>query len=177
LVVDEAYVDFASTEGASSIPLIRQLPNLIVLRTFSKSFSLAGMRIGLAFAAEELIAGMMKVKDSYNLNRLSMVAACSALQDLAWMQRNAERIKRSRQQLTNALLKLGYEVYPSHTNFVLARKVGRNQRIVYEGLKQQNILVRYFDVPGLQDCLRITVGTAKEIRSLLKELKEIVAAM
>ena len=75
LVVDEAYVDFAESEGASSLPLIRNLTNLIVLRTFSKSFSLAGMRIGLAFSTEEIIAGMMKVKDSYNLNRLSLVAA------------------------------------------------------------------------------------------------------
>ena len=75
LVVDEAYVDFAASEGASALPLIHRLPNLVVLRTLSKSFSLAGMRIGLAFASEEIIAGMMKVKDSYNLNRLSMVAA------------------------------------------------------------------------------------------------------
>lgn len=177
LVVDEAYVDFASTEGASSIPLIRQLPNLIVLRTFSKSFSLAGMRIGLAFACEELIAGMMKVKDSYNLNRLSMVAATAALQDMPWMERNAKRIKHSRQKLTAALVQLGYEVYPSHTNFVLARQAGRCQRAIYEALKRRKILVRYFDVPGLQDCLRVTVGTAREIRSLLRELKEIVAAV
>jgi histidinol-phosphate aminotransferase len=82
LVIDEAYVDFAESEGASSLPLIKHLPNLVVLRTFSKSFSLAGMRIGLAFAPEEIISGMMKVKDSYNLNRLSLVAATAALQDM-----------------------------------------------------------------------------------------------
>lgn len=175
LVVDEAYVDFATTEGASSIPLIRQLPNLIVLRTFSKSFSLAGMRIGLAFAREELIAGMMKVKDSYNLNRLSLVAATAALQDMAWMERNAQRIRHSRERLTTALMEIGYEVYPSQTNFVLARQPGRNQKVVYEALKNRKILVRYFDLPSLQDCLRITVGTPREIRLLLRELKEIVA--
>ena len=170
LVVDEAYVDFAATEGASALPLIRQLPNLIVLRTFSKSFSLAGMRIGLGFACEEIIAGMMKVKDSYNLNRLSLVAATAALEDTAWMHRNAERIRRSRKQLSAGLTRLGYQVYPSHANFVLARKSGQNLKRVYEELKRRNILVRYFDTPEMQDCLRITVGTPKEIKALLNQL-------
>jgi len=166
----EAYVDFAASEGASSIPFIRQLPNLVVMRTFSKSFSLAGMRIGLAFASEEIIAGMMKVKDSYNLNRLSMVAAMAALQDLPWMKRNAARIQRSRTRLSRGLKRLGYEVYPSHANFVLARKRERNQMPVYDELKRKKILVRYFDTPELRDCLRITVGTPKEVQALLKEL-------
>jgi len=175
LVVDEAYIDFAASEGASSIPLLRQIPNLVVMRTFSKSFSLAGMRIGLAFASEEIIAGMMKVKDSYNLNRLSMVAATAALQDMAWMKRNAARIQRSRTRLSRGLKRLGYEVYPSHANFVLARKRERNLKPVYDELKQRNILLRYFDTPGLRDCLRITVGTPKEVQALLKELAALAA--
>ena len=175
LVVDEAYVDFAASEGASSIPLIRQLPNLVVMRTFSKSFSLAGMRIGLAFASAEIIAGLMKVKDSYNLNRLSMVAAMAALQDMAWMKRNAGRIQRNRAILSRGLKRLGYEVYPSHANFVLARKREQNLKPVYEELKQKNILVRYFDTAELRDCLRITVGTPKEVQALLKELAALAA--
>ena len=170
LVVDEAYVDFAASEGASAIPLIHQLPNLIVLRTLSKSFSLAGMRIGLAFASAEIIAGMNKVRDSYNLDRLSIVAGTAALADLAWMQRNAARIQRSRQRLAGGLKRLGYQVYPSHANFILARQRGKNLQPVYEELKRQKILVRYFDAPGLRDCLRITVGTPKEVRALLNEL-------
>jgi histidinol-phosphate aminotransferase len=173
LVVDEAYIDFAESEGASSVPLIRQLPNLVVLRTFSKSFSLAGMRIGLAFASEEIIAGMMKVKDSYNLNRLSLIAATAALQDMAWMKRNTERIQRSRKKLSAALKRMGYQVYPSHANFVLARKAGQNLKCVYEELKRRKILVRYFDTAGLRDCLRITVGTPMEIQALLKEMAAI----
>ena len=173
LVVDEAYVDFAESEGASSVPLIRQLPNLVVLRTFSKSFSLAGMRIGLGFASEEVISGMMKVKDSYNMNRLSMTAATAALQDLPWMNRNVRRIQRARKKLTSALKRLGYRVYPSHANFIMARKTGQNLRGIYEELKRRKILVRYFDAAGLQDCLRITVGTPKEIQVLLKEMAAI----
>jgi histidinol-phosphate aminotransferase len=173
LVIDEAYVDFAESEGASTLPLIRHFRNLVVLRTFSKSFSLAGMRIGLAFASEEVISGMMKVKDSYNLNRLSLVAATAALRDMTWMTRNIRRIQRSRWQLSAGLRKMGFYVYPSHANFVMARKKGQNLKAVYEKLKSKKILVRYFDVPGLQDSLRITVGTPQEIRALLKEMKAI----
>ncbi len=175
LAVDEAYVDFAATEGASAIPLIQRLPNLVVLRTFSKSFSLAGMRIGLGFAPAEIIAGMMKVKDSYNVNRLSLLSATAALQDLPWMTRNAGRIQRSRRALSAGLKRLGYEVYPSQANFVLARKKGQAIRNVYEELKRRGIFVRYFDLPGLRDCLRITVGTPAEIKILLKQIAEIQA--
>jgi histidinol-phosphate aminotransferase len=170
LVVDEAYVDFADSEGASVLPLIRQLPNLVVLRTFSKSFSLAGMRIGMAFAPAEIIAGMMKVKDSYNVNRLSLVAATAALQDLPWMARNVRRIQRTRRKLMAGLQKPGFEVLPSQSNFVLARKPGDNLKEVYETLKRRKILVRYFDMPGLRDCIRITVGTSREVALLLEAL-------
>ena len=173
LVVDEAYVDFAGSEGASSLPLIRRLPNLVVLRSFSKSFSLAGMRIGLGFAPEELISGMMKVKDSYNLNRLSMVAATAALQDIPWMTRNVRRIQSSRKKLMSALERLGYHVYPSHANFVLAQMMGANLKGVYEALKRKNILVRHFGTPGLEDCLRISVGAPQEMKALMKELEAI----
>jgi histidinol-phosphate aminotransferase len=173
LVVDEAYIDFADNEGASVLPLIHQLPNLVVLRTFSKSFSLAGMRIGLAFASEEIISGLMKVKDSYNLNRLSIIAATAALQDMPWMMRNARRIQQSRQKLTRALTRLGFHVYPSHANFILAQKKGQNLRPIYEKLKSQKILVRYFDSAGLEDCLRISIGSPREMRALVQELKVI----
>jgi histidinol-phosphate aminotransferase len=171
LVVDEAYIDFAMSEGASVLPLVRQLPNLVVLRTFSKSFSLAGLRIGLAFASEDIIAGMMKVKDSYNLNRLSMIAARAALQDLPWMERNVRRIQRSRARATRALTRMGFHVYPSHANFILARRRGQNQRGMYESLKNKKILVRYFDTSGLEDCLRISIGSPREMRALVQELQ------
>jgi histidinol-phosphate aminotransferase len=173
LVVDEAYIDFAECNGASALPLVHRFPNVVVLRTFSKSFSLAGMRIGLAFASAELIAGMMKVKDSYNLNRLSIVAATAALKDLPWMARNVRRIQDARKKLTAGLTKLHYTVYPSHANFVLAQKRGEDLRRVYESLKVAKILVRYFDMPRLRDCLRITVGTPQEIKSLLRALEMI----
>lgn len=173
LVVDEAYIDFAEGDGVSALPLIQSFSNLIVLRSFSKSFSLAGMRIGLAFAAEEIIADMIKVKDSYNLNRLGLVAAAAALQDLPWMARNVRRIQSSRKELSRGLKKMGFQVYPSQANFVMARKEGRNARALYEELKRRKILVRYFEAAGLEDSLRITVGTTQEVRMLLREMAAI----
>jgi len=133
------------------------------------------MRIGLAFASAEIIAGMMKVKDSYNLNRLSMIAATAALQDMPWMERNAARIQRSRAKLSRGLKRLGYEVYPSHANFVLARQRERNLEPVYEELKRRKILLRYFDTAGLRDCLRITVGKPQEVQGLLNQLGALAA--
>jgi histidinol-phosphate aminotransferase len=175
LVIDEAYIDFADAAESSAIPLIRKFPNLIVLRTFSKAFSLAGMRIGLAFAGREIIAGMLKVKDSYNLNRLSLIAATAALEDLSWMRRNVRRIQNSRRRLTRELKKTEFTVLPSQANFVMARRHGENLKDVYLELKRRRILVRYFDRPELQDSLRITIGTPEEIGTLSKELQKIVA--
>ena len=173
LVVDEAYIDFAEDPGSSAIPLIQSISNLIVLRTFSKSFSLAGLRIGLAFAPAELIAGMMKVKDSYNVNRLSLVAATAALQDLPWMERNVRRIQETRRQLVDGLAELAFYVYPSQANFVMAQRKGQEQKALYEALRERKIYVRYFDTPELRDSLRITVGTPEDIERLLQEIAAI----
>jgi histidinol-phosphate aminotransferase len=174
LVVDEAYIDFAAARDCSSIGLIRRLPNVVVLRTFSKSFSLAGMRIGLAFASRPIIDGMMKVKDSYNLNRLSAEAATAALRDLPWMRRNVRRIQQQRAVLTRALREMGFEVYDSHTNFVLARRPGTDVRAIQQALKRRRILIRHFDVPDLDDCLRFTVGTPAETTALITALHRLL---
>lgn len=176
LVVDEAYMDFADGDRATALPLLSRYPNLIVLRSFSKSFSLAGMRIGLAFAEEEIIRGMMKVKDSYNLSRLSLVAAAAALEDFSWMRRNVKRVQNTRRRLTRALEKMDFVVYPSQANFVLARRASTPMKGLYEKLKRRGILVRFFDMPGLSDALRITVGTPKEISVLLREIKALLTA-
>lgn len=170
LVIDEAYVDFARQ---SALDLVREHPNVVVLRTFSKSFSLAGMRIGLAFGPPAVIAELAKVKDSYNLTRPSIGAAVAALQDWEWMRANVERVCGSRVRLTEGLRALGFGVLPSEANFVLARRPGRDQRGVYEGLKQRGILVRYFSTPELYDALRVTVGTDAEVEALLAALRDL----
>lgn len=174
LVVDEAYIDFAEGEGKSAIPLVENVSNLLVLRSLSKSFSLAGMRIGLAFAPEEIITGMFKVKDSYNLNRLSLIAGSAALQDLPWAGRNIRRIQKGRKLLSRHLKRIGFRVYPSQANFVMARREGENLQGLYQELKRRKILVRYFDMPGLQDSLRITVGTPHQIKTLLQQMQAIL---
>jgi histidinol-phosphate aminotransferase len=170
LVIDEAYVDFAAD---SALRLVRRRPNVIVLRTLSKSFSLAGMRVGLAFAAPAVIAELAKVKDSYNLSRVSIAAGAAALADYDTMRAHARAIGATRSQLRERLRALGYVVPPSQANFVLARRPGVDQRPVYEALKKRRILVRHFAIPELYDALRITVGTDAEVDALLAALAEL----
>ncbi len=170
LVIDEAYADFAD---GTALSLARQKENVIVLRTFSKSFSLAGMRIGLGFAHPAILGGLNKVRDSYNVSRLAIAAGEAALRDIPWMEKNVAKIRKTRQTLLSALPSLGFFPYPSESNFVLAkRKGGRSARPVYEKLKARKILVRYFDTPRLSGCLRITVGTDEEVGTLLSALRE-----
>jgi histidinol-phosphate aminotransferase len=169
VVIDEAYVDFAHT---NALPLVGRLDNVVVLRTFSKSFSLAGMRIGLAFGSPDLLRGLRTVRDAYNLNRLSQVAGEAALQDTETMRQNVARVRRTRGVLTAALVRLGFVVLPSEANFVLARRPGVDLGTVARSLAARDILVRHFAVRGLSDALRITVGTDEEIEALLAALAE-----
>ena len=171
LLVDEAYVDFS--EGGCA-HLIREHPNIFVVRTMSKSFSLAGMRLGFGFAHADLVAGMWKAKDHYNVNALSLVAAEAALDDIAAMRANAERIRQTRAHLTIQLEALGFSVWDSAANFVLARIASPDAGWLYAELKKRRILVRYFDQPRLRDCLRISVGTDGEIAALLETLGELL---
>lgn len=170
VVVDEAYVDFG---GETAMPLARELGNVIVLRTFSKSFSLAGMRIGLAFGAPALLAEIGKIKDSYNIDRLSLVAAEAALADYAWMQANVARVCATRDRLVEALRQRRFVVLDSATNFVLARRPGEDLQGLYLALKERRVLVRHFATPRLRDGLRITVGTDAETDALLAALDQI----
>jgi histidinol-phosphate aminotransferase len=171
LVVDEAYVDFAD---ADALALVGRLPNVLVLRTLSKSFSLAGLRCGLAFGHPDLLAGLRTVKDSYNLNRLTQVAAEAALADIAHVRANVARIRATRARLTTALETLGYVVPPSQANFVLARRAGVDHAPVAAALAERGVLVRHFATPRLHDALRISVGNDEETDALLRHLSELV---
>ena len=173
LIVDEAYIDFADTDE-SAIALVKRFPNLVVLRTFSKAFSLAGMRVGLAFGSEDIVRNMLKVKDSYNLCRLSLTAALAALEDVEWMRRNVGRIQRTRKTLIRGLGKLGFEVQPSQANFVMAKLGSDSIRWLHEGLRDRGILVRFFDTPELRNMMRVTVGRPQEIRALLRETEALL---
>lgn len=172
LVVDEAYVDFASVNCLS---LVNKHPNIIILRTLSKSYSLAGLRLGFGIAQEDLISGMLKVKDSYNVDRLGIAGVIAALDDQDHMKCNVEKIKKTRTFLSNELTKLNFSVYPSQSNFVFAKSPnGVNTKELFSDLNKRKILVRYFDEPGTNDCLRITIGTDTEIKTLLDNISEIL---
>jgi histidinol-phosphate aminotransferase len=167
VLVDEAYVDFADE---SCLDLVRDLPNVVLCRTFSKGYSLAGLRFGYAIAAPPVVAEMTKVKDSYNCDAISILAATAALEDQNYARRSWQAVRAERNRLTSELGKRGYDVIPSQANFILARCPDGNAAGVYRKLKSQGILVRFFDKPGLSDKLRITIGTAEQDDSLLQAL-------
>jgi histidinol-phosphate aminotransferase len=177
LVIDEAYVDFAD---GNALELVRRHGNVIVLRTLSKGYSLAGLRLGFAVARPELIAGLAKVKDSYNVDAVACAVGAAAFEDQAYMVANAEKVKASRARLTEELKRLGFKFWPSQSNFILARppacgEPGRtegNAERIYLNLKAGGILVRYFKEPRLDDKLRISVGTDEQNAALLAALRE-----
>jgi histidinol-phosphate aminotransferase len=173
VLIDEAYVDFAD-DSCMDLPL--RYPNAVVMRTFSKSFSLAGMRIGVAVARPEIIGAFLKMKDSYNLDVLSQMAGLAAMEDYDYMRHNANRVREERSRLRAALLDLGFEVPESQSNFLLARWTrSPGAKTLHEQLRDRGILVRYFGERRLEDRLRITVGSAGECAALVNALRELTA--
>ena len=173
LVIDEAYAEFADSH---CLHLAKELENVVVLRTFSKSHSLAGMRLGLLFANAKIVDGLWKVKDSYNLDRLAIVAGAAALRDTEWTKGNVAKVRATRARLNEALKTAGLDVVPSQSNFIYARmKSPQLAAGAYRFLKDRGILIRYFPVRLLDDGLRITVGTDAEIDAFLAALKEYLA--
>jgi len=172
LVIDEAYADFADENG---LGLVGRHENVIVLRTLSKGYSLAGLRLGLGVAQPPLLEGLQKIKDSYNVDSVALRLGAAALADQAWVEVNADRIKASRTALAEALAAMGFRVWPSQANFVMARPPQGDAGRLYEQLRERGILVRYWDRPRLADKLRITVGTDEENQVLVEALRELTA--
>jgi histidinol-phosphate aminotransferase len=172
LLVDEAYVDFAEQNCAS---LVRDFDNLLVLRSLSKGYSLAGLRFGYAIAQKDLIDGLTKVKDSYNVDALAISLATAAIKDQAYFHRNVEKIKKARKVLSEQLRSLGFAVPDSHSNFVFAQAQNGSAARIHEQLARRNIFVRYWNTPGIQDKLRISIGTREQNAKLISALKEILS--
>jgi histidinol-phosphate aminotransferase len=170
LVLDEAYSAFADTHAAP--PMRRS--NVIVTRTLSKSYSLAGVRFGYAIADAALVRELVKVKDSYNCDVLSLAASTAALEDPGYLQETRDKVLATRKRLAAALTKLGFTVCPSQANFLWCRRADRPVKPIYEELKRRRILVRYMTFAGYGDGLRITVGTDAEIERLLEDLTHIL---
>jgi histidinol-phosphate aminotransferase len=172
VLIDEAYVDFADE---SSLPLVAEFPNVLVTRTLSKGYGLAGLRFGYAVGAPSIIGQMAKVKDSYNCDAVSIAAAVAALGDQDYARSTWERVRSERARLTAELGRRGWVVIPSAANFLLATPPGKDGGALYRGLKGRGVLVRHFDMPGLADKVRITIGTPEQNDALLAALSELGA--
>jgi histidinol-phosphate aminotransferase len=170
IAVDEAYVDFAPR---SCVGLLRDHDNVLVLRTFSKSYALAGLRIGFALGSPDLIEAIDAVKDSYNVDRLAIVAAVAAIEDEDHHHRLVSEVAERRAELSVELGRLGFEIVPSQTNFVFA-KPPRPAADVVARLRERQILVRHYDREPIAGWIRITVGTREQHEKLLDALKEIL---
>jgi histidinol-phosphate aminotransferase len=170
LVVDEAYADF---NDVNALDLVRRYPNVVITRTLSKSYALAGMRLGLAIARPEIISALDKIRDHYNLDRLAQAACVAALQDQEYFQARRNQVVAIRQFFTTELQALGYAVLDSAGNFVFASPPDRNGHRVYDGLYRRKILVRHFSDPLLAHGLRISIGTRAEMEQTLTALREI----
>ncbi len=169
-VVDEAYGDFAEEH---CLDLVRENDRVIVTRSFSKSYALAGLRFGYAVAQPHVIAELLKVKDSYNCDALSIAAATAAIGDRAWLADNRAKIVATRRRLTDAMRALGWNAVESQANFVWCTHPSRPHRPVYEALKARDILVRWMNYPAWGDGIRITVGTDAEIDAFLAAMRQI----
>ena len=175
VVIDEAYGDFAEE---SAIPLVKKYENLLVTRTFSKSYSMAGARLGMGIGSKELIRDLDTIKYStnpYNVNRMTAAAGLAALRENAYYMANCETIKKTRSRVTGELEKLGFRVLSSQTNFLFAAHNSVPGEAFYQGLKNRGILVRYFDKPRTRAFVRITVGTDSQMDALLDGIREILS--
>ena len=169
VVADEAYVDFAG--GRTCLALALEFPNVLVCRTLSKSFSLAGLRLGYAIGAPDLIGALYKLKDSYNVDRLAQTVAYAALGDLPWMQANAARIVATRERVSAELQRRGFRVVPSAANFLFVEPAtGRSAADLFAELRSKKILVRYFPGGRTDKYLRVTIGTDAQMDAFLAAL-------
>ncbi len=174
VVVDEAYVDFG---GESAIPLVKDHPNLLVVQTLSKAWSLAGLRAGFAVGQRHLIEALVRVKDSFNsypLDRLALAGAAAAISDGAWFEETRAKVMATRARLAGALGQMGFEVLPSAANFLFARHPRHAGADLAAKLRERAILVRHFKRPRIDEFLRITVGTDAECDRLVAVLHEIL---
>jgi len=176
VVIDEAYVDFG---GASAIPLLARYSNLLVIQTFSKSRSLAGLRVGFAVGHPELIAGLERIKNSFNcypLGQVALAGAVAAWEDQSYFEQTRDAVIATRTRLTAQLEQLGFEVLPSHANFVFARHPGHDGLALATALRERSILVRHFKLPRIDQFLRISIGTDTQCGQLVDALQAILSA-
>lgn len=174
VIVDEAYIAFG---GESAVKLIKNYPNLLVIQTLSKSHSLAGLRLGLALGNEDLIEAMNRVKNSFNsytVDRIALAGAAEAVMDEAYFRETRMKVMNTRERVSSELKKLGFVMTDSMANFLFISHPKVNASLIFKQLREKGILVRYFNLPRIDNYLRVTIGTDEEMDSLLQAMKEIV---
>ncbi len=174
ILIDEAYIDFGAK---TAIPLTQKYNNIIVVQTFSKSRSLAGLRVGFAIAPAELIEGLERVKNSFNsypLDRIAIEGATASIQDKSYFKQTCQKIINTRKTTDKALQALGFKTLPSSSNFIFATSDKIPAQTLYLELKKQGVLVRYFNKPRIDNYLRISIGTDKEMAVFIEKLKLII---
>ena len=172
VVIDETYVDFG---GETALPLLDEYKNLVITRTFSKSRSLAGIRLGFAMASEELVSYMNAVKDSYNtypLDTVAMAVGTASVKDEKYFRDTLDKIIKTREKVSKELEELGFEVFPSQTNFLFTKHKTAKSVDIFEYLKTKEIFIRHFSAPRVNEYLRITVGTNEEMKKMMTEIKK-----
>ncbi|MCX7749405.1 MAG: histidinol-phosphate transaminase [Clostridia bacterium] len=176
VIVDEAYIDFG---GESSIKLIQNYPNLLVIQTLSKSRSLAGLRVGFALGHKDLIEGLDRIKNSFNsytLDRLAMAGADAAMKDQAYFEETRNKIIKTRETLSQKLKEIGFKVLDSKANFIFISHPDIEAYNIFQGLREKGVLVRYFNKPRIKNYLRVSIGTDEEMEVFYKGVKEIIGA-
>jgi histidinol-phosphate aminotransferase len=174
VITDEAYIEFG---GVTSVPLLERFHNLLVVKTFSKSHSLAGVRLGYAVGSTGMLEALTRVKDSFNsypVDRLSEAIGIAAIEDEDYYREINRRVIVSRDRLSDAVRDDGWKVLPSKANFVFMKKEGLPGKEIYERLKEGGILVRYFDHPGIEEYVRVSVGTEEETEIFLDACRRLV---
>ncbi|WP_424766563.1 histidinol-phosphate transaminase [Paenibacillus sp. sgz302251] len=173
VIIDEAYIDFG---GQSAVQLISEYPNLLVVQTLSKSRSLAGLRVGLAFGSEELIDGLNRIKNSFNsytLDRLALAGAVASLEDEAYFRETTDKVIATRDRVSGQLAELGFKVTSSKANFVFISHPSLAAKAIFQQLRDKGVLVRYFDQPRIDEYLRVSIGTDEEMNAFIRALQEL----
>lgn len=174
VIIDEAYVDFGAE---SAIALVSSYPNLLVIQTLSKSRSLAGLRVGYAFGSEELIEGLNRTKNSFNsytIDRVALAGAVAAIEDQAYFQATTEKVVATRERVVSKLQTLGFIVTPSKANFVFISHPTIAAKQLFEQLREQGVLVRYFASPRIDRFLRVSIGTDEEMKVFLEVIERLI---
>ncbi len=174
VIIDEAYVDFG---GETAVPLIRTYDNLLITQTFSKSRSMAGARLGMAIGCPALIQDLRNIQFStnpFNVNAMTMAAGLGALEDMEYFRDNCGKIIANREWTTQELSKLGFTTIPSQTNFILTKTPAIGGKELYLELKRRGILIRHFDTDRLRDYIRVTIGTAEEMKAFVNTVRQIL---